>query len=154
VAASLIRLWVTSGLGEGDLLAAYERVVSAVTAPAWGPPGQDNTSVIPIITMVLRTLTADAHRLSATDVANFVYRLFWRSPSYPFENMVVIAECLAAVRERVRQGDLIMEQVVEYLSDLMDESTEEWPADQRRRMAVALYRYHPGRYLDLIAGLD
>ncbi|NMO56212.1 hypothetical protein HH310_34175 [Actinoplanes sp. TBRC 11911] len=150
IAASLVRLWVTSGLGEGDLLAAYQRVVSAVTGPAWGPPGPDNTSVVPVVRMVLRSLTADAGRLPVVDVARFVDRLCGRLPSFGPEDQLAALECVAATTARSFEGD----QVVDSLSDMLSFSTDALSPAYRRRMRVALDRYRPGHYRDVIEQLD
>jgi hypothetical protein len=154
IAASLVRLWVTSGLGEGDLLAAYERAVTAVTAQAWGPPWIENASGSPVIRMMLRALTADADRLSFADLTRFVFRLMDLGPMYSVADQLAVVECLAAPIGRSAEGDALVDQMADLFMTMHRILPSEVPAAYRRRMRLALDRYRPGGFVDIIARLD
>jgi hypothetical protein len=75
VAHSLIRLWTASGLAEtteDDLALAYERAVTAVTSHDWGSLGARVQTAERAVDILLRSLRADADRLSTRTLAKLL----------------------------------------------------------------------------------
>jgi hypothetical protein len=135
VAASLVRLWVASGLSKDSLLDAYERAVFAVAAPNWGP-ARDNTSAAPAISMVLRALAADAARLPARDVVDLVRRLAM-SPHFDTEQHRKAAiECLATLPEMAGRSEAMT-------IDLARALRKAFPHVDRERFEAVLERFQP-----------
>jgi hypothetical protein len=108
------------------LLAIYERLARAVAA-TWNPPGVPDRSVGQVTTILLRTLTIDAHRLGSADLLHLV-RTIHSSPAYqPGEHLLLALDCLLAdptplVDERDLFIDELLHDLPPWIADLQPQN--------------------------------